>query len=101
VLLVPALIRLALGFVLLALAAHPAAGDEPKRVLIIHSFGRTAPPFATPSTAFETALTKELGEAMELDEVSLDMARNVQPGVVQPFVQVLARSLSPTSTRSG
>jgi PAS domain S-box-containing protein len=94
VLLVPALIRLALGFVLLALAAHPAAGDEPKRVLIIHSFGRTAPPFATPSTAFETALTEELGDAVELDEVSLDMARNVQPGVEQHFVQFLVARLS-------
>jgi hypothetical protein len=44
---------------------------EPKRVLIVHSFGNAAPPFTTASTAFETAQIEEMGEPIDLDEVSL------------------------------
>ncbi len=44
-------------------------------MLIVHSFGRAAPPFTTHSTAFETELTEKMGEPVDLDEVSLDVAR--------------------------
>jgi hypothetical protein len=37
----------ALGTLLLALTASPTAAEEVKRVLIVHSFGSTAPPFTT------------------------------------------------------
>jgi hypothetical protein len=70
--------RLSLGLLLLAFAAGAAAGAEPKRVLIVHSFGSAAPPFTTHSTAFETTLTREMGEPVDLDEVSLNMARYAQ-----------------------
>jgi len=32
------------------------AATEPKRVLVVHSFGSVAPPFMTFSTAFEAEL---------------------------------------------
>ena len=52
-----------------------AASAAPKRVLIVHSFGNAAPPFTTHSTAFETELTEKMGEPIDLDELSLDVAR--------------------------
>ena len=79
---------------LLALATAPAAGAEAKRVLVVHSFGSTAPPFTTHSTAFESTLTKALGERVDLDEVSLDMARYAQPDMEDAFVEFLRRRLT-------
>ena len=87
--------RLSLGLLLLALTASASNGAEPqpKRVLIVHSFGSTAPPFTTHSTAFQTTLTKELGERVDMDEVSLDMARYAQPDMEGPFVEFLLARL--------
>jgi signal transduction histidine kinase len=86
--------RLTLGLILaLTLTAGPAAGAESMRVLIVHSFGSTAPPFTTHSTAFETTLTKELGQRVDLDEVSLDMARYAQPDMEEPFAEFLRKRL--------
>ena len=87
--------RLSLGLLLLALTASASTGaeSEPKRVLIVHSFGSTAPPFTTHSTAFETTLTKELGKPVDMDEVSLDMARYAQPDMEGPFVEFLLARL--------
>ena len=48
---------------------------RPRRVLMVHSFGSSAPPFTTHSTAFEAMIKRELGARVDLDEVSLDMAR--------------------------
>jgi two-component system, LuxR family, sensor kinase FixL len=88
--------RLALPLVLLWVWAGPAAAAEAeaKRVLVVHSFGSTAPPFTTHSTAFEATLTKEMGERVDLDEISLDMARYAQPDMEEPFVQFLLTRLS-------
>jgi signal transduction histidine kinase len=63
-------------------------------VLIVHSFGSSAPPFTTHSTAFESALKKEMGAAVDLDEVSLDMARYAQPEMEEAFVEFLGKRLS-------
>src|SRR5436190_15155313 len=52
-----------------------AGAATPKRVLIVHSFGNAAPPFTTHSKAFEIELTQKMGEPLDLDEVSLDVAR--------------------------
>ena len=79
---------------LVALTASATAAAEAKRVLVVHSFGSTAPPFTTHSTAFETTLTKELGRRVDLDEVSLDMARYAQPDMEEPFVQFLLKRLA-------
>jgi hypothetical protein len=86
--------RLPLGLILaLTLPAGSAVGAESMRVLIVHSFGSTAPPFTTHSTAFETTLTKELGKPVDLDEVSLDMARYAQPDMEEPFADFLRKRL--------
>ena len=68
--------------------------EQAKRVLIVHSFGSTAPPFTTHSTAFETTLTQEMGKRIDLDEVSLDMARYAQPDMEEPFVEFLLKRLA-------
>jgi hypothetical protein len=56
-------------------SAFPASAAQPKRVLIVHSFGAAAPPFTTHSHAFETELTAKMGEPVDLDEISLNVAR--------------------------
>ncbi len=86
--------RRALGLLLLALIPGAAWGAEAKRVLLVHSFGSTAPPFTTHSTAFQTTLTKEMGERVDMDEVSLDMARYAQPDMEGPFVEYLLARLA-------
>src|SRR5215471_18087269 len=53
---------------LLAFSQVFAQAAQPKRVLIIHSFGSVSPPFTTESTAFVTELTERQGEAVDLDE---------------------------------
>src|SRR5438067_2365258 len=63
------------AYLIFVLTAVHAAGAEPKRVLIVHSFSSAAPPFTVHSRAFETALVEKMGEPVDLDEVSLDMAR--------------------------
>ena len=74
--------------------AHAAEDGPAKRVLMVHSFGSTAPPFTTHSTAFETTLTQEMGKRVDLDEVSLDMARYAQPDMEEPFVEFLLKRLA-------
>ena len=85
---------LLVGVALLTLGSAVAAAAEAKRVLIVHSFGSTAPPFTTHATAFKTTLTKELGERVDMDEVSLDMARYAQPDMEGPFVEFLLARLT-------
>ena len=68
--------------------------EQVKRVLIVHSFGSSAPPFTTHSTAFETTLTQEMGKRVDLDQVSLDMARYAQPDMEEVFVEFLLKRLA-------
>jgi len=65
----------AVCFVLTCGIANRAAAEQGKRVLIVHSFGSVSPASTTRSIAFETELTKRLGDKVDLDEVSLDHAR--------------------------
>ena len=77
-----------------AAGARGAEGERPKRVLMVHSFGSSAPPFTTHSTAFESKLKRELGTAVDLDEVSLDMARYAQPDMEEAFAEFLGKRMS-------
>ena len=81
----------ALSALLFALATFSAVAAEPKRVLVIHSFGSAAPPFTTHSTAFEAALTSEMGERVDLDEVSLDVARYADVDMQEALVDYLRK----------
>lgn len=76
---------------LLALCSLSLAAAPPKRVLVVHSFGIASPPFTTHSTAFEKTLTEELGEQVDLDEVSLDMARYADPNIQEAMVEYLQK----------
>lgn len=71
--------------------ARGAEVQRPWRVLMVHSFGSSAPPFTTHSTAFESAIAKELGTAVDLDHVSLEMARYAQPDMEEAFVEFLTK----------
>src|SRR3954471_19690780 len=75
-------------------ANRATARTRPKRVLVIHSFGSTAPPFTTHSTAFETALTQEMGERVDLDEVSLDVARYATLDMEEALVEFMRKRLA-------
>src|SRR5262245_11541505 len=66
-----------------------SAAAVPKRVLIVHSFGLGTPPFTTHSIAFETELTEKMGERVDLDEVSLDMARFADDDMQEALVEYL------------
>jgi signal transduction histidine kinase len=82
---------------LLAAGAAGAGGAEaprPRRVLLVHSFGSSAPPFTTHSTAFEKTIKQELGTGVDLDEVSLDMARYAQADMEEAFADFLVKRVS-------
>jgi PAS domain S-box-containing protein len=76
---------LLLGAVISVVAA------EPKRVLIVHSFASAAPPFTTHSAAFETELTEKMGERVDLDEVSLDVARYATLDMEEALVEFMRK----------
>lgn len=75
--------------------ASGAEGERPRRVLIVHSFGGSAPPFTTHSTAFEEAIKREMGAAgVDLDEISLNMARYAQPDMEEAFTEFIGKRMS-------
>ena len=80
--------------VFVVLTAVCAAGSEPKRVLVVHSFGGVAPPFTTHSIAFETELVEKMGKRVDLDEVSLDMARYADSTLQEALVEYLQKRQS-------
>ena len=73
------------------LAPLCASGAQAKRVLVVHSFGTVAPPFTNHSTAFETELVDKMGQRVDLDEVSLDMARYADPHLQDALVEYLQK----------
>ncbi len=81
-----------------ALILSPVAGNtraaEPKRVLMIHSFAIAAPPFTVVATAFETELAAKMGERVDVDEVSLDMARYADGDMQEAMVDYLQKRQS-------
>lgn len=83
--------RVLLGLTLFLSLALGIAHANPPRVLIIHSFGGAAPPFTTHSIAFETELTEKMGQQVDLDEVSLDMARYADRDMQEALVDYIKK----------
>ena len=63
-----------LGF-FLAVVGAAAVHAAPKRVLILHSFGRDFAPFDTMSSTFRTELARQSPEPVEFYEASIETAR--------------------------
>jgi signal transduction histidine kinase len=60
------------GLVLFAgIDALAAEANEPKRVLVLHSYGQDLAPYSDLSLVFRDELTQKLGEPVDLVEVSL------------------------------
>ena len=67
--------------------AQPATG--PKRVLVLHSYGQDLAPYSDLSLVFRDELTQNLGEAVDLVEVSLVTAGAGESLEDAPFVDYL------------
>lgn len=83
--------QLWLGLLWLSFLVPNPAAAEAKRVLVVHSFGNAAPPFTTHSIAFETELTAKMGEPVDLDEVSLDVARYATLDMEEALVEFMRK----------
>jgi signal transduction histidine kinase len=77
------------AFALIFTANAPAA--EPKRVLLVQSFGSAATPFTARLIAFEAELIAKMGDRVDLDEVSLDMARYADRDIQEAIVNYLQK----------
>jgi len=67
-----------------------ASAAEPKRVLIVHSFGRAAP-IPPLSLAFESELVEKMDGPVDLDEVSVDIARYADPEMQEAVAEYLEK----------
>jgi len=83
--------RAGVGLLLLTFTALGAPAASPRRVLIVHSFVNAAPPFTIHSTAFETTLTTEFGERVDLDEITVDAARYAAPDMEEALVEYIRK----------
>src|SRR5512135_22666 len=75
---------------LLALTGLGVAGAEPKRVLLIHSFGRDFAPYNTFSGVLRSELASQSSGAVDVFEVSLDSAVVADATQEGPLVNYLA-----------
>jgi PAS domain S-box-containing protein len=68
-----------------------ASAAPPKRVLLIHSFGNALPQSRAVTLAFETQLAEKMGGQVDLDQVSLDMARYADRDSQEAMVDYLQK----------
>lgn len=80
-------------FILVAVV-QGAQSTTPKRVFILDSYGRDVAPFNAAASAFRTTLAQELGEPVDLYEISLESGRFPDPESQEPFVNFLERRLA-------
>ena len=74
--------------VLLVLLTVQGALAEPRRVLLLHSFGAHFEPWSAVAARFRDELTRQL-PAVDLYEASLEMARLAQPTEEGPLVDYI------------
>ncbi|HEU0158118.1 MAG TPA: ATP-binding protein [Hyphomicrobiaceae bacterium] len=84
--------RLGVAAALLCSSMPPAVAGEPRRVLLLHSFGPHFAPWSAVSGRFREELIKRSPDAIDLYEASLETARLAQAPDEVPFVEYL-RSL--------
>ena len=72
-------ILLCIGVLILQLARFGAASAEPKRVLLLHSFGREVGPFDAFAAGFRLELARRSTDPLEFYEVSLKPAGPGEP----------------------
>jgi hypothetical protein len=77
------------GLLLSLLTALGAPGGEPKRVLLVHSFGREFEPFNTFSEYFRSELARQSDQPLDVYDVALQSARFEEPSHEGPFVDYL------------
>ncbi|MBL9126532.1 MAG: hypothetical protein JNL97_02740, partial [Verrucomicrobiales bacterium] len=82
-----------LGFVATLLVgtslAATSMAEVPRRVLVVHSFGREFAPFDAMSSAFRTELARRSAEPLEFSEVAIETARFAGAGDDRPLVEYL------------
>jgi hypothetical protein len=79
-----------LTLLVLIFAATSPAAAEPKRVLLLHSFGPQFAPWAFFAGQFREELFKQSPDKIDLYEASLEGARFQQPDEQRPVVDYLA-----------
>jgi hypothetical protein len=79
-----------LGAVLLLLVSPLVEAAEPKRVLLLQSFGNGFAPFTEFAAQFRQRLAEKWREPIDLYETSLDIARFSAPRDDAPFVTYLS-----------
>jgi signal transduction histidine kinase len=77
------------GAVLLFLATLAAASAEPRRVLLLHSFGSNFSPYNDYVVKLREDLARQSSEPMDVYEVSLAIARFAEDEREKPFVDYL------------
>lgn len=77
------------GLLLLALLSAGVEAAEPKRVLVIHSFGRDFAPFTTTASAFRIELAQLLGGQVLFHDASFEAERGGPPQGEAAFVEFL------------
>jgi PAS domain S-box-containing protein len=83
-----------IGTALFCFAPSPAQGaTELKRVLILNPFVRDTEPFAAAGSAFRSSLGREIGGALDIYEIPLDLARFYGPAGEEPLVAFLEQRL--------
>ena len=90
-----------LALLLPALVASAAEASEPKRVLIIHTFGRDFAPFNATGLALRTDLATQLRQPVVFRDVSLDAERGDAAGNERPLVEYLVLSSKRPTSGSG
>lgn len=76
-----------LALILPALPGHVAEVAEPKRVLIIHSFGRDVAPYNGIGLALRTDLTQLLRHSVAFQEIALDAERGDPREDERPLIE--------------
>jgi signal transduction histidine kinase len=72
---VPGWLARGLGFGLMVLIVFSAPAAQPRRVLLLHSYGREFAPFNSFSEMFRTELAQQYGESIEFFDAALESAR--------------------------